>query len=659
MCGIAGIVSGSGKRVEADRLTGMIEMLDHRGPDDRGCHVEPAVALGHTRLSVVDVAGGRQPLSNEDGSIWITFNGEIFNHRELRTELIDRGHRFRTHSDTEVIVHLYEEVGAAGLAERLNGQWALAIWDARTRTLVASRDRLGVRPFYYTVAGGELIFASEIKALFAHAAVSREIDPRGVDNIFTFWSTLAPRTVFKGISELPPGHVLTWCSGRCEVTRYWSPAFPPVSDASPLDANAAGDDEGLRERLLALLDAATERRLQADVPVGAYVSGGLDSSLVSALAAAHLSRPLATFSISFDDAAFDESRFQGEVVSRLGSEHHDLRCARADIGRVFPDVVWHAEMPMLRTAPAPMYLLAGLVRERGYKVVLTGEGADEMFGGYDLFKESKIRRFWAAQPASRRRAALLKRLDPYLPQLHRQPAASLGAFFHASPDDTSNPLFSHLPRIGLTSRLKMFFSAQMRDAIGDYDGCAELTAGLPADFRQWDPLCQAQYIEATNLLPGYLLSAQADRMAMAHGVEGRYPFLDPDVVAFASRLRPSLKMKALNEKYLLKRAAASVVPAAVVNRAKQPYRAPEAAGMLAEDRTGYFAELLAPEQVRRAGIFDPDAVTRLVHKSRQPKPISVSDDMALTGVLSTQMVIDRFITHFTPLSHGHACHSAS
>src|SRR5258706_4457752 len=270
MCGVAGIVAARGHGIEADRLADMIGMLRHRGPDDQGMHVEPAAGLVHARLSVTDVAGGAQPMSNEDGSLWITFNGEIFNYIELREALVARGHRFKSLSDTEVILHLYEDEGAAAIS-KLNGQWAFAVWDARARTLFLSRDRLGVRPLFYTVCGEQFLFASEIKALFAHPRVSREIDPLGLDNIFTFWTTLAPRTIFKGVNELPPGHSLTWRDGRIAVTRHWQPTFAPRTSTHTSDAQDRG-------QLLDLLTSATRLRLRSDVPVGAYVSGGLHSA---------------------------------------------------------------------------------------------------------------------------------------------------------------------------------------------------------------------------------------------------------------------------------------------------------------------------------------------------------------------------------------------
>ena len=618
----------------------MIGALDHRGPDDCRIHVEPGTGLAHARLSVIDLAGGAQPMTNEDGSLWITFNGEIFNYVELRDDLLARGHRFASVSDTEVILHLYEEFGADAV-QKLNGQWAFAIWNARTQTLLLSRDRLGVRPLFYTTCGNEFLFASEIKALFTHPSVSRELDPLGLDNVFTFWTTLAPRTIFKGINELPPGHSLTWRDGQVSIERHWQPTFEP---------NAAVDVDQQRERLLDLLTGATRLRLRSDVPVGAYLSGGLDSSMVTALATRISTAPVRTFSIAFDDPEFDESRHQRAVVEALGTDHRELRCTHDDIARVMPDVVWHAEAPLLRTSPAPMYLLAQMVRRDGYKVVLTGEGADEVFGGYDIFKEAKVRRFWATHPGSPRRAALAKRLYPYLPSLQRQPAASLRAFFDDARDDVRDPCFSHLPRWRVTSRLKMLLSDEVKSAIGAYDGRMELMGQLPAGFDTWDPFCQSQYLEMSQLLPGFILSSQGDRVAMAHGVESRFPFLDPDVVAFASTLPPTLKMRVLNEKYLLKQVARRLLPDAVWQRSKQPYRAPGAKIFFTSPRE-YVDELLAPSRLQQDGIFEPSAVQRLVAKCRRTDLLGVTDDMALVGVISTQLIVHRFINQSTSVAY--------
>jgi asparagine synthase (glutamine-hydrolysing) len=642
VCGIVGILTFNGQSVNPASLDRMITQIRHRGPDECGSLAEKQVGLGSARLSIIDLASGQQPLHNEDKSISIVFNGEIFNYIELRAELIQRGHRFRTQSDTEVILHLYEEQGA-DCVRSLNGQWAFAIWDRRRDRLFLSRDRLGVRPLFYTVTNDALLFGSEIKSIFAAPDVSRQIDPVALDQIFTFWVTLPPRTIFKDVWELPPGHSMIVHDGKIAVARHWRLDYDSGPDTA---VNGRWTEEAYAEKLLELLVDATRIRLRSDVPVGAYLSGGLDSTVVTALIRKFTQTPLKTFSVTFDDPEFDESRYQRDAVRFLGTTHQEVRVSGDDIGQVFPDVIWHTETPVLRTAPAPLYILSDLVRRDGYKVVLTGEGSDEMLGGYDLFKEAKIRRFWAAHPDSTMRPLLLKKLYPYLPNLQAQPGAYLQAFFHARPDDAQREFFSHLPRWELTSRLKMLFSDAVRSQVGSYDGYAEMRHRLPLGYARWDGFCQAQYLEATQLLPGYILSSQGDRMAMAHSVEGRFPFLDYRVVEFAARIPPRLKMKVLNEKYLLKRCASGLVPPSVLQRSKQPYRAPEGKSFFRGAGLDYVETLLSPGRITQDGIFNAGAVDRLVEKFREGRAIGSKDNMALVGVLSTQLVIDQFINTF-------------
>jgi asparagine synthase (glutamine-hydrolysing) len=648
MCGIAGMFNLEGAPVAPDSLRGMIRMLAHRGPDDTGFHTESSVGLAHARLSIIDLAGGQQPMCNEDASLWITFNGEIFNYVELREELVRKGHRFATRSDTEVILHLYEEKGE-DCVRFLNGQWAFGIWDSRRRRLFLSRDRLGVRPLFYTKAKESFIFASEIKAIFACPGVTREIDVNGLDEVFTYWCTIPPTTLFRNIRELPPGHSITVDGGGIEVRQYWDCQFERAPEVvSPFQEKEYADE--LRE----LLIDATQIRLRSDVPVGAYLSGGLDSTVTTALVKKFTNAKLRTFSVTFDDAEFDESSFQREAVRFLDTEHQEIRCSKNQIGEVFPDVIWHTEKPVLRTAPAPMYLLSRLVRDSGYKVVVTGEGSDEVLGGYDLFKENKIRRFWETQPDSKLRPLLLRRLYPYLQNIQNQPDAYRKAFFHINVQPNLQPFFSHIPRWQLTAKLKMFFSDAVREEIARDDGYSKVRAQLPGGYSTWESFCQAQYLETKYLLPGYILSSQGDRMAMAHSVEGRFPFLDHRVVEFASRLPVSLKMKVLNEKYLLKSCAAGLVPPAVAKRHKQPYRAPEACSFLQPAAREYVEELLSPEQIRRDGIFDKRAVALLQDKFRKGAAIGIKDNMGLVGIVSTQLLLHQFINHFEGrmTSHG-------
>ena len=640
MCGIAGIVNPLGTPAEPEILRRMIGRIHHRGPDESAVYTKERAGLAHARLSIIDLASGKQPIHNDDGTVSIVFNGEIFNYVELREELIRKGRRFRTRSDTEVILRLYEEKGEDCVHD-LNGQWAFAIWDSAREKLFLSRDRLGICPLFYTQAGGAFLFASEIKAIFADPRVSRRIDVKGLDELFTFWVNVPPRTIFENIRELPPGHSLVLRGGEVAIAPYWRLNY---ESAQAYSERLSEDD--CAARLLELLVDATRIRLRADVPVGAYLSGGLDSSVIAAVVRKFTETPLKTFSVTFQEPEFDESTHQKQVVEALATEHRDVPCTYTDIGRVFPRVVWHTEKPILRTAPAPLFMLSKLVRESGYKVVLTGEGSDEIFGGYDIFKEAKIRHFIAARPESRLRPLLLKRLYPYLPNLQAQSPEYLRAFFHADESSLSSPLFSHLPRWELTAKLKLFFSGDVARRLDATDPYAELEGRLPEGYARWDYFSRAQYLEAKYLLPGYLLSSQADRVAMAHSVEGRYPFLDHRVVEFANALPPRLKMKVLEEKYILKRAAGGLVPAAIRNRRKQPYRAPEGKSFFTGGAREYVEAVLGPQHIRRHGIFEAKAVQKLVEKVRRGQAIGIKDNMALVGILSTQLVMDQFIDHF-------------
>ena len=639
MCGIAGYFGRpeTGPAPHA-LLNSMIGAVRHRGPDGAGVHAEDGVGLAHARLSIIDLSGGAQPMESADGGLVITFNGEIFNYVELRAELVAKGYRFRTQSDTEVILNLYAELGPDCL-ERLNGDFAFGLWDRRRKRLLLARDRAGVRPLYYTSHKGSLYFASEVKALLAVTGIAAELDPIALDQIFTFWFPLAPRTAFKGISELPPGHLLIVGAGGTTKRRYWSHQFPDAGDAAAFDQRP---ERRIAEDLRALLDDATRIRLRADVTVGSYLSGGLDSSLVTALARGHVGAGLDTFSVRFESAEYDEGPAQDEMVAALGTRHRSVAATVADIGNAFPAVVRAAEAPILRTSPAPLLRLSRLVRDSGIKVVLTGEGADEVFAGYDIFKEAKVRRFIARRPESAWRPLLLQRLYPYLPRLKGQSSSYLRGFFGQNAGATTDPLYSHLPRFGTTAGAKVFFSDGVRSAVAGYDAIDDLRASLPADFGRWHPLNQAQYLEFTYLLPGYILSSQGDRVAMANAVEGRFPFLDPRVIDFATRIPPQLKIRGLREKHILREAAKGVLPATIAGRVKQPYRAPETRPFVGPTAPAYVADLLSRGSIAAGGLFDPVAVERLAAKCERQPDLGFRDNMAFLGVLSTQLWLQTF-----------------
>ncbi|RUM97754.1 asparagine synthase (glutamine-hydrolyzing) [Pseudaminobacter arsenicus] len=637
MCGIAGYCGQGVDPEEAEallhRMTGAIA---HRGPDDAGIHVGKNAGLGHRRLSVVGIADGHQPMASVDGGLCISFNGEIFNHIELRKALAAKGHVFKTTSDTEVILHLYQEIGADCVTQ-LNGDFAFALWDAPRRRMMLARDRMGVRPLFHSWHQGTFYFASEVKALLTVPGITAEIDPIALDQIFTLWAPIAPRTMFKGIAELPPAHLMLVEGGQTTIRPYWKLEFPDRGDLG-----TTRPQEDIAAELRDLLEDATRIRLRADVPVGSYLSGELDSSLISALAAPLVPAGLRTFSVTFDGAEYDEGPFQRMMAEHLGTRHSAVACHADDIAESFPQVVRHMERPVLRTAPAPLYLLANLVREQGFKVVLTGEGADEIFAGYDLFREARLRRFCARQPTSSIRPTLFRKLYPYLPGLAQQTPAYLAAFFDVEPEALGDPLYSHHPRMRNTAAAKMFFSAELRETLGAYDAAEELAAGLPEAFSRWDPLHQAQYIETSFLLPGYILSSQGDRVAMASGVEGRFPFLDHRLVEFAARIPPNMKLNGLREKHILKKAAKDLVPASIIARDKQPYRAPESQSFLGSQAPSYVSECLSPAAIRQAGLFNAPLVEKLVQKGQRRPMAGFRDNAAFVGILSTQLWVDSF-----------------
>lgn len=635
MCGVAGIARGhasknGGGYVSAALLERMGAAIRHRGPDGFGLHVDARVGLANVRLSVIDLARGAQPMTNEDGSVFVVYNGEIFNHLTLRGELEARGHLFRTRSDTEVLVHAYEQWGERML-ERLNGQFAFAIYDRRAGSLFLARDRFGILPLYYAERDGDLYFASEVKALLATGSVEAALDPEGLDEVFTYWAARAPRTPFRGIHALEPGCCARWENGRLAIRRYYAFDYPEAA-AEPADALEALDE---------LLRSSVRLRLQADVPVGGYLSGGIDSSVVCALAAEGSRHALRTFSVTFEEPILDESTYQRTIAAAVQSRHTVQRIGRGDIAQVFPDVIRHTETPLVRTAPAPLYLLSRVVRERGIKVILTGEGSDEVFLGYDLFKEVVIRLLCARHPESRRPPRLFDGLYPGIAPDTRGGDFWRGFFMAAG--TPADPLFSHLPRFQLTARIKDFYAPAFRATLARFDPLAELRARLPAGFEAWTPLARAAYLEMTTLLSSYLLSSQGDRMAMAHGIEARVPYLDHRLFEFAAALPARSKLRGLREKDILRRWASDLLPPAVTHRRKQPYRAPDIPAFFHGRTPEYVDELLDPGSVARTGIFNPQAVAGLVRRCRAGLADGFRESQALVAILSTELWHREFI----------------
>ena len=640
VCGIAGF-SGADVTpgMAMPELTRMIHTLAHRGPDGYGFHADTGIGLAHARLSIIDLATGDQPIHNPRRDVWTVFNGEIFNYVELRAELEAAGHVFYTQSDTEVIVHLYDRHGDR-FVEYLNGQFAIALWDAVRKRLVLARDRTGIRPLFHTRSRGRTWFASETKALLAVLPECAALDPDGLVQTLTYWSAVEPQTLYRGVRSLPPGCLLAIeQDGTERLTRFWDWTFPNAEQTAP--GRYPGGIEAATAELRELLVDAVRLQLRADVPVGAYLSGGLDSSGIVAMIRGFTDTPVRTFSVAFEDSEFDESHAQQAMVRHLRTEHTTLRCSRREIGEAFPTYMRHAEVPVLRTAPVPLMLLAGSVRAHGYKVVLTGEGADEVFGGYDLFKEAKVRRFWAAQPGSRFRPRLLERLYGYLPNSPVRNPAFAQSFFGQGMEHLDRAVFAHVPRWTTSRRALAFLSPDLRARYETWDPLAHYEATLPAGIERWSGLARDQYVEAKSLLAGYLLSSQGDRVAMANSIEGRFPYLDHRVVEFAARLPPSYKIRGMTEKHVLRRALAAWLPDDIAQRPKQPYRAPDSQSFFFDGKPlDYVEDLMSPARIRDAGYFDAGAVSRLYAKCRSGRATGFADNQAFVGVLSTMLLHD-------------------
>jgi asparagine synthase (glutamine-hydrolysing) len=638
MCGIVGIYNSVESLENPESLLKrMLASIEYRGPDESGIYINNQVALGSVRLSIIDIQSGQQPLSSRDGKYWIVFNGEIFNYIELKTELLQLGYAFRTESDTEVLLNAYLEYGSDCL-NKLNGQFVFAIWNNDAKELFLARDRVGIRPLFYTRTNNTFIFGSEIKTLLEHPGVKAEIDPISISQIFTFWSTITPGTVFKNIYELSPGHFMKITKGQSVIKPFWSLRFPVDKEQC-----FKGSIDHAAEELETLLTDASRIRLRADVQVAAYLSGGLDSSATTALIKKVMPETLQTFSIGFEDDEFDETPYQQEVSKYIGTRHTAFTCTRQDIGSFFPQVIWHTEIPILRTAPVPMYCLSKKVRENNIKVVITGEGADEMLAGYDIFKEGIIREFWSREPNSKYRPLLLQKLYPYLAQFKGKNKGMLKYFFGYQLQDTASPFYSHILRWNNTKNLQNYFSEDLISRLNGYDQYEIVKNMLPQEFNNYDRLNKSQWLESSIFMSSYLLSSQGDRVAMANSVEGRYPFLDYRVMEFAAKLPPDFKMHGLNEKFVLKRMMKNRLPESVLKRPKQAYRAPISSSFLSSPARDYVLDLLSEKDINLAGLFSHSMVQKLQKKVSAGVLVTEMENMALCGIISSQLIYHQYI----------------
>jgi asparagine synthase (glutamine-hydrolysing) len=639
MCGIAGMVDLTGRRpIPTSSLQAMQHALIHRGPDEGGLFLRPGVGLASRRLSIVGIADGQQPMANEDQSVFVVFNGELFDYPEVRRDLEGRGHVFRSRCDTELIPHLWEEHGEA-MFERLRGQFALALWDERQQRLLLARDRFGICPLYVTQQDGWLFFASEVKGLLASGLVPARPDPRGLNQFFSFFALPGPLTCFEGIRLLLPGHYLHVTLSPMDPARvsehvYWEIDFPRRGEEDP-----GRDLPRLVDEFEALMLQAVRRRLQADVPVVSYLSGGIDSSLVVALASHVRGEPIPTFTVRVTDPRLDESAPAALVARHVGADPFVLPYGPAEALNTYPELIEATEAPVIDTSSASLVLLARAVHDRGYKVALSGEGADEWLAGYPWYKLHKLLSWLDVIPGIplsqwARRAYLRLSGAPRFPWSYvRRLYQTVGG---------PNPW---LDVYGLMSLSKLrFFSRPMLDLVAEHVPYADLELNLQR-MRTWHPLHRGLYLGARIMLPGLLLMAKGDRVAMHSSVETRYPFLDEDVFAFLARVHPRWKLRGFTEKYLLRRLAERWLPREIAWRRKAMFRAPMDS-FHADNLPPFVDQLLSPESLKKSGYFDAESVRHWRQAFRQLRAGSgqrLSVEMGLVGVVATQLWHHQFI----------------
>src|SRR5215213_8796 len=603
MCGIVGYVDLlNAGRVEEQVLQRMADALIHRGPDSRGYFVDPNVAIGTRRLRIIDLETGDQPLFNEDRSLVLSCNGEIFNYRELRKDLQAKGHSFRTKTDIEVLVHLYEEDGV-GFLNKLNAQFAFAIYDRNERSLFLARDQFGICPLFYTTVDGFFIFASEIKAILQHPSVPREVNLTGLDQVLSLPGAISPRTLFRNIHSLPSGQYLVVRNNDVTVREYWDLDYPLASDSKdgrPEAYYAAA----LRERL----EQSVRYRLQADVPVGFFLSGGLDSSLIAAMirrVSPDVQRH--SFSISFADERLCEAKYQRLLSNSVGSIHHEIPFNDADIALRLKDAVYHSECPLKETYNTASLALSRETRRTGVTVVLNGEGSDELFAGYVGY------RFDKARTSNKGR-----NLETILGDEIREK-------FWGDPD-----LYYEKDEYPFREVKQALYAPAVSARLSEFE-CSNFPVINKDRLRGRHPLHKRSYLDFKLRLGHHLIADHGDRMTMANSIEARYPFLDIDLVEFCTQIPPDLKLNGFTEKYILKKAAENLIPRQIVDREKFGFVAPGSPSLL-QQKIEWVSDLLSYDLIKRQGYFNPDTVEYLKKKYSKPGfqlNLTLEDDLLI------------------------------
>lgn len=626
MCGIVGIVDPSASSAKIQFiLQRMAAIIAHRGPDDDGFFTTDGIGLGMRRLSIIDLAGGKQPIYNESGSVTLVFNGEIYNYRELRVQLQQRGHYFRSQSDTEVIVHLYEEYGEA-CVHHLRGMFAIALWDNSRRTLMISRDRLGIKPLYYTIIDQRLIFGSEIKALLQHPEVDARLSYPGLSNYLSLKYVPAPQTMFADIHSLPPGHTLTWSPDGISVQKYWDISFTGQQ-------NGSRSEEAYAEELATILRESVRLRLRSDVPFGAFLSGGIDSSTIVAYMSQFLDEPVKTFSVGFADQGESRSElpYARLITEQYQTEHHEFLVCAKDFVDLAEKVIWHLDQPIADQATVATFMLAQMAAQH-VKMVLTGEGGDELFAGYARYSGERVAPLFRALPVGLK-ASILD-VSRRLPGLRgRRPQIALYALCQASESARFTnwfPLFnrdmkSHLITPDLANAVQLDSADEVFfQTLGRTDATLSLNRMLYVDTKLW--------------LPDYLL-LRGDKLTMATSLEARVPLLDHKLVEFVASLPPHLKLNGMTRKYLLKQVSGKVIPNTIIKRKKEGFPIP-VNHWLRTDARVFLHDLLAPTSLRRRGLFDADFVAKLLQQNESG---AADHSMLLWGLASFELWHQIFI----------------
>jgi len=633
LCGIAGIYDHNLDRASQDSLIkGMISALQHRGPDGWGTYITPGCVLGHTRLSIIDIEGGNQPFMSE--RYVIAYNGEVYNYIELRDDLWKEGVKFHTRSDTEVVLRAFEYYGTSCFS-KFNGQFALIIWDRREKRIIIARDRYGVRPLYILEHGGSYYFSSEVKAFDYIPGYTRSIDRKNMLNHALLWNTLGSGTVFNDIRSLPGGTYEIYSDGGgVERHRYYE-----VGESA---GTVSPDYESAREEFVSLLNDAVRLRLRSDVPVGTYLSGGIDSSVITYLTKQNKNEKFKSFSVGFDDKEYDESVFQLEMADKLNSDHYMVGVDYTDIDDNYREASYHFERPVFRTAPVPLFLLSRLVREKGITVVLTGEAADEILYGYDAFKELILLDSWKKNPESEDHVKMIRQLYPHL-QHYADPRkfGFIKMYYEEFLDSYDNELVGLNIRIRNNAILANVFNKDWNISFSQDELIEEVKTILPDNFDSWTILQKNQFLEMKTLLSGYLLSSQGDRMSMAHGVEGRYPFLDHRLIEKLFYYNDSYKLNGFSQKYILRESFRGIIPDSILDRPKKPYTAPDLQSFFRDGRWSESADyFLSHDRISDYGIFNPRFVERFMGKFEKglPGEIGYRDNMIISFIISAQMI---------------------